>query len=93
MREILIFMKIQRNKRTGIWCSVCGYLSEGRSLIKHHTVMYRGVEIQLHAFLTSKLGGDELSASRPGCFTPGEIALGTHWIRGWVGPRTSLYGV
>jgi hypothetical protein len=29
----------------------------------------------------------EWSASRHGRFTPGEIALVTQWIRGWVGPR------
>jgi hypothetical protein len=39
-------------------------------------------------FLTSVLVGGEWSAS-PSCrFTPG-----THWIGGWVGPRTSLVGV
>jgi hypothetical protein len=35
-------------------------------------------------FLTSELDGGEWSDSRPGRFTPGEIAPGTHWIRGWV---------
>jgi hypothetical protein len=30
------------------------------------------------------------SASRPGRFTPGERAAGTHWIRGWVCPRADL---
>jgi hypothetical protein len=28
--------------------------------------------------------------SRPGRFIPGERARGTHWIGGWVGPRTGL---
>jgi len=28
--------------------------------------------------------------SQPGHFTPKEEALGTHWIGGWVGPRSSL---
>jgi hypothetical protein len=37
--------------------------------------------------LTSALDGGEWSASRPGRFTPREIAPGTHWIGGWVGPR------
>jgi hypothetical protein len=41
-----------------------------------------------HVFLTSALVGGEWSASRPGRFTPG-----THWIGGWVGPRTGLDGV
>jgi hypothetical protein len=40
--------------------------------------------------LTSALVGGEWSASRPGRFTPGERAPGTHWIGGWVGPRTGL---
>jgi hypothetical protein len=34
--------------------------------------------------------GSEWSASSPGRFTPRERAPGTHWIRGWVGPRTGL---
>jgi hypothetical protein len=40
--------------------------------------------------LTSALDGGEWSASRPGRFTPRERAAGTHWIGGWVGPRTGL---
>jgi hypothetical protein len=40
--------------------------------------------------LTSALVGGEWSASRPGHFTPEERTSGTHWIGGWVGPRTSL---
>jgi hypothetical protein len=39
------------------------------------------------------LDGGEWSASRPGPFTPGERALGTHWIGGWVGPRAGLDAV
>jgi hypothetical protein len=34
--------------------------------------------------------GAECSASRPGRFTSAEIAPGTHWIGGWVGPRANL---
>jgi hypothetical protein len=41
-------------------------------------------------FFTSALVRGEWSASRPGRFTPGERAPGTHWIGGWVGPRTGL---
>jgi hypothetical protein len=37
------------------------------------------------SFLTSALDGGELSASRPGHFTPD-----TNWIGGWVGPRCGL---
>jgi hypothetical protein len=32
----------------------------------------------------------EWSVSRPGRFTTGEIAPGTQWIGGWVGPRAGL---
>jgi hypothetical protein len=44
-------------------------------------------------FLTLTLDGCEWSASRPGRFTLGEKAPGTHCIRGWVGPRASLDAV
>jgi hypothetical protein len=51
------------------------------------------VEVQLHASLTSALGGGEWSASRPGRFTPGERVTGTHWIGSWVGFRAVLDAV
>jgi hypothetical protein len=51
---------------------------------------YGGVDVETHVFLTSALVGDEWSASRPGRFTPGERAPGTHWIGGWVDPRAGL---
>jgi hypothetical protein len=47
---------------------------------------YRGVKV----FLTSALVGGEWLASRPGRFTPGERAPGTHWIGGCVDPRAGL---
>jgi hypothetical protein len=37
---------------------------------------YKGVEIQLHAFLTSTLDG----GARPGFFNPEDKASGIHWI-------------
>jgi len=40
--------------------------------------------------LTSTLDGGEWSVSRRGQFTPREKARDTHWIGGWVGPRTGL---
>jgi hypothetical protein len=49
--------------------------------------VYVGVDVQIHIFLNLALVGDEWSASRHCRFTPGEMARGTHWIRGWVGPR------
>jgi hypothetical protein len=51
---------------------------------------YGGVDVQIHIFLTSALDGGEWSASHPGRFTPRETNHGTHWIGGWVGPRTGL---
>jgi hypothetical protein len=50
----------------------------------------RGVDVQIHVFLTSALVRGEWSASRPSRFTPGERASGTHWIGGCVGPRAGL---
>jgi len=41
------------------------------------------MEVYIHAFLTLALDGGGWLASRPGHFTPG-----THWIGGWVEPRT-----
>jgi hypothetical protein len=32
----------------------------------------------------------EWSVSRPDCFIHGERAPATHWIGGWVGPRTGM---
>jgi hypothetical protein len=40
---------------------------------------YWGVEVELHAFLTSVLGGGEWSASCSGRFIPC-----THYMGGWV---------
>jgi hypothetical protein len=60
-------------------------------LIEHHAMKaYWGVEVYLHAFLTSALDGGEWSASCPGRFTPRENARGTHLIGCWVGPRSGL---
>jgi hypothetical protein len=51
---------------------------------------YGGVDVYIHIFLTSALVGGEWSALRPGRFTPGERALGTHCIGGPVDPRAGL---
>jgi hypothetical protein len=48
------------------------------------------VDTNIHVILTSELVGGEWSASRPGCLTPRERATGTHWIGGWVEPRTGM---
>ena len=41
----------------------------------HYMKRYVGVEVQLHAFLTSALDGGEWSAPRPGRFTPKKTKL------------------
>jgi hypothetical protein len=43
--------------------------------------------------LTSALVEGEWSASRPDRFNPRERASVTHWIGGWLGPRTGLADV
>jgi hypothetical protein len=50
----------------------------------------RGVDVWIHVFLTPALVEGEWSASRPGRFTPGQRAPGTHWVGIWVGPRAVL---
>jgi hypothetical protein len=50
----------------------------------HEDVQESGSE--LHAFLTSALGGDEWTVSRSSRFTFDETAPDIHWIRGWVVP-------
>jgi hypothetical protein len=54
---------------------------------------YWGVDVQIHAFLTSALGGGEWSDSRPGRFNLGERAPRTDSIGGWVGTRAGLDAV
>jgi hypothetical protein len=49
-----------------------------------------GVDVEIHILLTSALVGGEWSASRPGRFSPGEGAPGTHCVGGWVDPRSGL---
>jgi hypothetical protein len=51
---------------------------------------YRGVDIEIHFFLTSTLVGDEWPALRPGRFIPGERGHNIHLIGDWVGPRAAL---
>jgi hypothetical protein len=59
-------------------------------LTKHYAIKtYWGVEVQLHAFLTSAIDGGVWSASHPGRFTPKERAPCTHWIGG-LGPRAGV---
>jgi hypothetical protein len=45
--------------------------------------MYGGMDVYIHIFLTLAIVGGEWSAS-------GGRAPGTHWIGGWMVPRTGL---
>jgi hypothetical protein len=60
--------------------------------IKHHALKTCGVvDVTIYVFLTSALVGAELTASRPGRFTPrGKSPRVPIWTRGWVDPRTGL---
>jgi hypothetical protein len=52
--------------------------------------MYGDVDAQIHIFFIPALVGGEWSASCLGHFTIVDGAPDTHWIGGWVGPRTDL---
>jgi hypothetical protein len=55
--------------------------------------VYWVVEVQLHAFLTSAVGGEEWSASLPGHFTPRERAPGPWYpLDKRLGEPHSRYG-
>jgi hypothetical protein len=61
-------------------------------LTEHHYLKtYWGVELWLHALLTSTLDGGEWSASHPGLFFPRERAPGAHWVGGWMGSRAEKF--
>jgi hypothetical protein len=51
---------------------------------------YREMDLYIHIFLNSALFGGQWPASRPGRFTPGKRAPGSHWVKGWVSPRAGL---
>jgi hypothetical protein len=53
-------------------------------------MMYGGVDVYIHVYLTSALDGAEWSDSRPGHFTSDERAPVAHFVRGWVGPRAGV---
>jgi hypothetical protein len=63
-------------------------------LTEHHAMKaYWGWRCSSIHSLTSALDGGEWSASRPCRFTPRERSPGTHWIGGWMGPRSGLDAV
>jgi hypothetical protein len=49
---------------------------------------YGGVDVQMYILASSLVGG-EWPASRPCRFTAKQ-SPGTHWIKGWVDPKTGL---
>jgi len=63
------------NKRQKVELFMCFFIF---NLAPFHA--YWGVEVELHAFLTSALDGDAWSASRHGCFIPRERTPSIHWI-------------
>jgi hypothetical protein len=73
---------------------LCSFLLEGKG--KFVTTPWRstgGVEVYLHACLTSTLEGGECSASRPARFTPREKSSSIYWTGGWLRPRACLDAV
>jgi len=67
--------------------------STGKVVLVQDTVKtYGRMEVYLHAFLTSALGGGDWSAVRPGSFTPWEPPS-TPCIGRWVGTRAGLDAV
>jgi hypothetical protein len=59
---------------------------------RHEGVLGEGMYSSTHS-LTSALDRGEWSASRPHRFTRRERTPSTHWIGGWVGPKTVLDAV
>jgi hypothetical protein len=55
--------------------------------------VYGGVKVQLHAFLTSALVGDERWASRSGRFATVDRTSHTHWLGGGVSPGVGVEAV
>jgi hypothetical protein len=61
-------------------------------LINYHAMkIYGVVYVHLQEFLTSALEEGEWWASCLGRLNPGNRALGTHWIGGWLGGPKSRY--
>ena len=53
----------------------------------HVLKAYGGVELEVHAFITSELDTSELLASRRGLFTLADSAVHTHCIANRMRPR------
>jgi hypothetical protein len=60
-------------------------------LIKQYAIKaYRGVDAEIHIFLTSATAGSEWSASSPSHFTPGESPQ--YPLDGWLGGSQNQSG-
>jgi hypothetical protein len=85
MREWLLTLKIKGNISIETW-RVNGKWQTCLCAIE----TYGTEEVQFQALLTSSLDRGEWSVSYNGHLTARKTAPVTHWIGGWVGPRTSL---
>ena len=63
-------------------------LSKDRAVPHHAMKANWGAERLLPSFLPSALDGGEWTASHPSCFTSTKTSAVTHWIGGWLDPRT-----
>jgi hypothetical protein len=65
-------------------------ISQCCDVVRNPMKAYGGMDVHIRVFFTSALLGGKCSTSRPGRFTSGERAPGTHWIGGWVDLRAGL---
>jgi hypothetical protein len=64
---------------------------KSKAFPQHTTEALRGKRrYSSYSFLTSALGGSEVSVTPRPRFAPGERTTGTLWTGGWVGPRAGL---
>jgi hypothetical protein len=54
------------------------YICEGKVDPLHTMKKYRGLDVQIHSFLTLELDGNKQFASHPSRFTCGENVLNVH---------------
>lgn len=74
---------IEKLKLVNMMSTICN----AKDVPLHVIKAYSGVEIYLHSFLNSLLGGSEKSDSHRSHSTPKEKSSSTYWLGGWVDPR------